>query len=102
MPADDIVQAIDFRYITDALTPAEALEILRRNDPTKGQREAELRRNGYPAYTTSVGWLGYSDEKIRRLCREALSAGADYIVLGRAVTGERDPRTALQRLLDTL
>jgi L-fuconate dehydratase len=75
MTPEQIVACIDFRYITDALTPEEALEILRRNAPTKADREAEMCRDGFPAYTTSTGWLGYSDEKLRRLCREALAAG---------------------------
>ncbi len=71
----EVVRCVDFRYITDALTPGEALAILRRNAATKGEREAEMRRVGFPAYTTSAGWLGYSDEKLRALCREALAAG---------------------------
>lgn len=75
MTPEQIVACIDFRYITDALTPAEALDILRKNAPTHAVREAEMRRDGYPAYTTSTGWLGYSDEKIRTLCREAIAAG---------------------------
>jgi L-fuconate dehydratase len=75
MSPEDIVRCIDFRYISDALTPEQALEILRRNAPTRADRERELRRTGYPAYTTSAGWLGYSDEKIRRLCREGMSQG---------------------------
>ncbi len=70
-----IVSCIDFRYITDALTPDEALAILERHAATRPEREAEMRRDGYPAYTTSVGWLGYSDEKVRQLCREALAEG---------------------------
>ncbi len=72
---EEIVAAIDFTYISDALTPAQALDLLRRMEPGKAAREAEMRRDGYPAYTTSTGWLGYSDEKVRRLCREALAQG---------------------------
>src|SRR5207253_480237 len=75
MSPEEVVKCIDFRYITDALTPEEALEILRRNAPTRAEREAQMQREGYPAYTTSTGWLGYSDEKVRRLCREALAQG---------------------------
>jgi L-fuconate dehydratase len=75
MTPAEIVELVDFRYLTDALTPEEALTILERRAPTKGERRAELLRDGYPAYTTSVGWLGYSDDKIRRLCREALAEG---------------------------
>jgi L-fuconate dehydratase len=70
-----LVDAIDFRYVTDALTPAEALEILRAREPTRAAREAEILRSGYPAYTTSAGWLGYPDDKIRRLCREGVANG---------------------------
>lgn len=53
-----LVGAIDFRYITDAITPEEALEILKKNESTKAEREKEMREDGYPAYTTSIGWLG--------------------------------------------
>ena len=70
-----VVNAIDFMWITDALTPDEALAILEKNAPTRAAREAEMRERGFPAYTTSTGWLGYSDEKVRRLCREALAEG---------------------------
>jgi L-fuconate dehydratase len=72
---EQLLSAIPFRYITDALTPAAALEILRRQEATKSQREVEMRASGYPAYTTSAGWLGYSDEKIRRLVREGIEKG---------------------------
>jgi L-fuconate dehydratase len=72
---EELVACVPFRYITDAITPEEALAILRDNAPTKADREARLRREGYPAYTTSAGWLGYSDEKLRRLCHEGVAAG---------------------------
>lgn len=75
MAPEQIVAAIDFRYIADALTPAEALDILRAGQHGKEQRLAELEANGYPAYTTSAGWFGFSDEKIRTLCREAIAEG---------------------------
>jgi L-fuconate dehydratase len=75
LPPGDLVGLVDFRYLTDALTPDEALAIVERAAPGRAEREAELQRDGYPAYTTSVGWLGYPDDKIRRLCREALAAG---------------------------
>ncbi len=75
MSPAQIVDLVDWRYLTDALTPDEARRALDRLVPTRAAREAELREQGYPAYTTSVGWLGYSDDKIRRLCREALAAG---------------------------
>jgi L-fuconate dehydratase len=72
---EQTVACIDFSYITDALTEEEALEILRRQAPTRAEREREMYAKGYPAYTTSTGWLGYPDEKVRRLCREAIAAG---------------------------
>ncbi len=75
MSPEELVRCIDFRYITDALTPQEAIDILRQHEATRGAREAELRAHGYPAYTTSAGWLGYPDEKIRRLCREGVQQG---------------------------
>src|SRR5262245_57497173 len=75
MTPSEIVSCIDFRYITDVLTPKEAVEVLKKQESQKAVRESELRRDGYPAYTTSVGWLGYSDEKVRDLCREALALG---------------------------
>ena len=70
-----IVRAVPFRYVRDFVSPAEALEMLRRLEPTRAAREAELLATGYPAYTTSTGWLGYDDAKIRRLCREGVAAG---------------------------
>ena len=75
MTPEQIVSCIDFMWITDALTPDEALAILRKNAPTKAAREAEMLRDGFPAYTTSTGWIGYTDEKVRRLCREAVAEG---------------------------
>ena len=75
MSPEQIVSCIPFSYITDALTPDEALEILRRNASTKQLREQEMLQVGYPAYTTSAGWLGYSDEKMRTLVRERLAQG---------------------------
>ena len=72
---EQVVGCVDFRYITDALSPAEALELLRRAAPGKAQRERDILASGYPAYTTSAGWLGYSDEHLRSLCREAIAAG---------------------------
>jgi L-fuconate dehydratase len=70
-----LVDLVDFRYLTDALTRDEALGLISPLAATKAEREAELAATGYPAYTTSVGWLGYDDDKIRRLCREALDDG---------------------------
>jgi L-fuconate dehydratase len=75
MTPDEIVDLVDFRYLTDALSRTEALDLLGRLAPTRLDRATELEHDGYPAYTTSVGWLGYPDDKIRRLCREALAEG---------------------------
>jgi L-fuconate dehydratase len=75
MSPEELVRCIDFRYLSDALTREQALEILRRLAPTRAERERELLRTGYPAYTTSAGWLGYPDDKIRRLCREGMASG---------------------------
>ena len=73
-PAEQVA-LIDFRYITDLLTPEVALARLERLAPTRSERETDLRRDGYPAYTTSVGWLGYTDDKVRRLCHEGIAEG---------------------------
>lgn len=75
MTPEEQIRCIDFRYIEDALTPDEALEILRAAAPTRGARIAEMERDGYPSYTTSAGWLGYPDDKIRKLCRELSARG---------------------------
>jgi L-fuconate dehydratase len=91
---EEIVACVDFRYLTDALTPDEALELLRRHEPTKGEREAEMRRDGFPAYTTSVGWLGYPDEKVRRLCREAVAEGWTHFKMKVGANLEDDMRRA--------
>jgi L-fuconate dehydratase len=82
MEPERILKAVDFRYIDDALSPTEALDILnhaRRSG--QAERLAFLKQNGYPAYTTSVGWFGYSEEKIRRLCHEALAEGWTHFKL---------------------
>jgi L-fuconate dehydratase len=81
MPPEQLVACIDFRYIDDALTPDEALEILRRNEATKPEREAILLAQGFPAYTTSAGWLGYSEDSLPERAREALAAGFTHLKL---------------------
>ena len=75
MSPEEVVRCIDFRYITDALTPSEAIELLRKLEPTKAARIAEMQQDGYPSYTTSAGWLGYDDDKLRRLCRDLSARG---------------------------
>jgi len=79
MSAEEIADIVDYRYLTDVLTRDEAVEILRRAEPGKAERIARLEKEGYPCYTTSAGWLGYDDEKLRRLAQEAVDAGFDHI-----------------------
>ncbi|WP_282701403.1 L-fuconate dehydratase [Streptomyces sp. CC219B] len=76
-----LVSQVDFRYIADALTPAEALTLLRAGRTGLAEREALLLERGYPGYTTSPGWLGYSDEKLARLARQAVADGFTQIKL---------------------
>jgi L-fuconate dehydratase len=81
MSPERIVDLVDWRYLSDALTREEALEILSAALPGRAERIAQLERDGYPAYTTSPGWLGYSDEKLARLAREAVADGYRQIKL---------------------
>jgi L-fuconate dehydratase len=89
-----IVELVDWRYLTDAITPGEAQAMLERLAPTRATREAEMLRDGYPAYTTSAGWLGYSDEKIRRLCRQAIADGFTHFKIKVGADLEDDRRRA--------
>jgi L-fuconate dehydratase len=95
---EQLVSLVDFRYLSDALTPDEALEILRAAEPGRAEREAQLRERGYQAYTTTPGWLGYADDKLVRLSREAVEQGFDMIKLkvGGSVEDDRR-RLALAR-----
>jgi L-fuconate dehydratase len=81
MRPEELVRCIDFRYITDCITPEEALALLRDAAVGKAERIATLKAEGYPCYTTSAGWLGYSDEKLRRLAQEAVDAGFNHVKL---------------------
>ncbi|HEV6967435.1 L-fuconate dehydratase [Roseateles sp.] len=81
MSPQELVRCIDFRYITDCITPDEALALLTRAAEGKAERLATLQREGYPCYTTSAGWLGYPDDKLRRLCQEAVDAGFNHVKL---------------------
>jgi L-fuconate dehydratase len=94
MSPEQLVACIDFRYIDDALTPAQALEILLASAGTRATREAEMLRDGFPAYTTSAGWLGYSDEKIASLAAEAIAAGFQHLKLKVGLDPEVDLRRA--------
>lgn len=81
MTPEEIVSIVDFRYLADAITRDEALEILKKAEAGKDERIAVLEADGYPCYTTSAGWLGYPDDKLRRLCREAVDAGYNHVKL---------------------
>ena len=81
MDPEEIVALADFTYLTDAITPAEALGMLEERRAGRAERERTLRERGLPAYTTSPGWLGYDDEKLRRLTAEALADGFTQIKL---------------------
>jgi L-fuconate dehydratase len=82
MSPEELVAVVDFRYLSDALTPAEALAMLHEMVPTRSERVEQLRRGGgYPCYTTSAGWLGYDDDKLRRLLKETMDAGYRYVKL---------------------
>jgi L-fuconate dehydratase len=94
MSPEELISCIDFTYITDAITPDEGLEILKKLEPSKHERIAYLKEHGYPAYTTSAGWLGYSDDKIRRLCQEAVASGFTHIKIKVGASLEDDVRRA--------
>jgi len=79
MSPEELVKCIDFTYITDAITPQEALDLLTKNEASKQERINLLLKDGYPAYTTSAGWLGYSDEKMRALCKQAKADGFKHM-----------------------
>lgn len=87
MTPAELIGLIDFRYITDCITPEKGLALLEARAPGKAGRVAALLARGYPAYTTSAGWLGYSDAELERLCREAVAQGFDHVKLkvGRSV-----------------
>ncbi|GIH67039.1 L-fuconate dehydratase [Microbispora siamensis] len=92
MTPEELVAACDFRYLSDVLTPAEAVAMLARLAPTREERIAELAEHGYPAYTTSPGWLGYDDGKLRRLCRQAVADGWTHVKLKVGANVEDDVR----------
>jgi L-fuconate dehydratase len=92
MSPEELVELVDFRYLSDALTREDALSILRAAEPGRAEREATLLALGYPAYTTTPGWLGYSDDKLRRLAREAADEGFGQIKLKVGARLEDDVR----------
>lgn len=94
MTPEQLVSCIDFTYLTDAVTPDEALKLLKALENTKEERIDYLLKNGYPAYTTSAGWLGYSEEKIRRLSRQAREDGWTHMKMKVGGNLEEDVRRA--------
>ena len=92
MTPTELVDVADLQYLSDALTRDEAIAMLEELQPTRADRIAELEQTGYPCYTTSAGWLGYSDDKLRRLCQEAVDAGYRHIKLKVGADLEEDIR----------
>lgn len=92
MSAEQFVDCLDFRYVSDAITKQEALEIVEKNIIDRKHRIDYLEKQGYPSYTTSAGWLGYSDEKLARLCQEAVDQGFSHIKLKVGLDLEEDKR----------
>jgi len=101
MSPEELVRCIDFRYITDALTPAQAMDILADAEPTRGERIDQLRLTGVPAYTTSAGWLGYSDDQIRQLCIDGIDEGWSHFKVKVGANLEQDIHR-LQLVRDTI
>jgi L-fuconate dehydratase len=89
---EEIVALVDFRYLTDALTPEEALRLLRERADGRAERAERLAAGGYPAYDTSPGWLGYDDERLRRGCRDAVAAGFAHVKIKVGASLEDDRR----------
>jgi L-fuconate dehydratase len=94
MSPEEIIACVDFRFMTDVLTPDEGLQLLREKAPTRAEREAEMRRDGYPAYSTAAGWLGYPDAKVRAICRRLIEEGWDHVKLKVGGRPEDDARRA--------
>jgi L-fuconate dehydratase len=92
MSSEQLVGLVDWRYLTDALTPDEALDLLRAKADTRGDRRKLLHEHGLPSYTTSAGWLGYDDDKLRRLCREAVDEGWSHVKLKVGADVDNDVR----------
>ena len=104
MTPEELVSVVDFTHIRDALSPEEALEILRAGQDGKAERIAALKADGFPAYTTSPGWLGYSDEKLVRLSKEAAAEGFSMIKLkvGGDINDDRRRMALARKAVGTL
>jgi L-fuconate dehydratase len=94
MTPEELVRCVDFRYMTDALTPAQAVALLEERAAGRADREAEMRRDGFPAYTTSVGWLGFTDDEVRRRAQAAVAAGWTHVKMKVGGSPEGDARRA--------
>jgi len=94
MTPEEVVRCVDFTFLTDVLTPAEAIALLRRVAPGKAAREREMLDGGYPGYTTAAGWLGYSEEKMRTLARAAVADGWTHLKQKVGADIEQDIRRA--------
>jgi L-fuconate dehydratase len=90
----ELVACVDFRYLTDALDPGQARELLEERAPGRAARRDEMERDGFPAYTTSTGWLGYDDEEVRRRAREAVAEGWSNVKMKVGGPPEDDARRA--------
>lgn len=99
MPPEQFVNCVDFRYLTDALTPGQALELLQQSQPGRQERLEYLQEHGYPSYTTSAGWLGYSDEQLREKCADLKARGWSHfkIKVGRDLNDDLRRCSALRR-----
>ena len=89
---EQFVACVDFRYLEDVLPEAEAIELLQRNQATKAERIAEMEADGYPTYTTSAGWLGYSDDELRGKCRDLTARGWSHFKIKVGANPEDDRR----------
>ncbi|EKN3826801.1 TPA: enolase C-terminal domain-like protein [Yersinia enterocolitica] len=94
MSPEQLVNCVDFTYLTDVLTSEEAITMLRKVSTTKAQREEEMLRDGFPGYTTAAGWLGYSEEKMRTLARQAVADGWTHLKQKVGADIEQDIRRA--------
>lgn len=94
MSPEELVKCVDFTYISDVLTPGQSIELLQKMNDSKQERIRHLRKHGYPAYTTSVGWLGYPDEKLRNLCRTAKNEGWKHFKMKVGLSLQDDMRRA--------
>ncbi|WP_174847422.1 enolase C-terminal domain-like protein [Yersinia artesiana] len=94
MSPEQLVNCVDFTYLSDVLTPEEAITMLRKVSTTKAQREEEMLRDGFPGYTTAAGWLGYSEEKMRTLARQAVADGWTHLKQKVGADIEQDIRRA--------